>query len=248
MPVLSGKRALITGASGDIGGAITRRFAAEGAAVACHGVPWETADALVAELTEQGHTAVAVCGDLTNDDATQSFVGEAVTQLGGLDIVVNNAGVAKDALLVRMDPAAWDLVLQVNLYGAIRVTRAALPALAASGDGRVINMASVVGLMGNVGQANYGASKAGLIAFTRLAARKLAASGVRVNAIAPGFIETRMTVDLPESAVEQFLARIALGTLGKPSDVAGVCAFLASPDGAYLTGQVVGVDGGMVMA
>lgn len=248
MGILEGKRALVTGASGDIGGAIAKRLASEGAAVACHGVPWETADAIVAELSARGHGAVAVCGNLTEDKATRECVAEAVEKLGGLDIVVNNAGVTKDALLIKMDEAAWDLVLEVNLFGAIRVTEAVLAALKASGDGRVINMASIVGLMGNAGQANYAASKAGLLSFTRMAARKLAPFGIKVNAIAPGFIQTRMTAGLPEKTREQLSRQIPLVRLGTPDDVASVCLFLSSPGAAYVTGQALAVDGGMVMA
>lgn len=248
MAALEGRTALVTGASGDIGGAIARRLASMGAAVACHGVPWEPADAVADELAAAGYRACAVCGDITDDQATMAMVADAVGRLGGLDIVVNNAGVTKDALLVRMRDEAWDLVLQVNLFGAIRVINAALPALMASRCGRIINIASVVGLMGNAGQCNYAASKAGLIAFTRLAARRLAPHGITSNAVAPGFIATRMTRGLPESAVAQLSAQIPLERLGRPEDVANVVGFLASPESDYITGQVATVDGGMVMS
>ncbi len=245
---LAGKRALITGASGGIGGAIARLFVREGAAVACHGVPWETSDAIVAELTGAGATAVAVCGDITDPASIGAFTAEAAEKLGGLDIVINNAGVTKDQLVIRMEQREWDLVLNVNLFGAILVTEAAREALVASGAGRVVNIASVVGRMGNPGQANYGASKAGLITFTKVAARRLASSGVTVNAVAPGFIRTRMTEALPASAVEALTSQIPLVRLGEPEDVAETCCFLSSDGGAYLTGQVFGVDGGMAMA
>jgi 3-oxoacyl-[acyl-carrier protein] reductase len=247
MGILDSRKALITGASGGIGRAIAARLATDGAAVACHGVPWEPADEIVEELTGQGHQAVAVCGNLMEDDATTAAVNEAASKLGGLDIVVNNAGVTKDTLIVKMDEEAWDLVLGVNLMGAVTVTEAALSALKASGDGRIINMASVVGLMGNAGQANYGASKAGLITLTKVWARRLAPDGIKANAIAPGFIQTRMTADLPEKARAALSDQIPLTRLGEPEDVAGVCAFLSGPDSTYLTGQVLGVDGGMVM-
>lgn len=245
---LSGKRALITGASGGIGGAVARLFASEGAAVACHGVPWETSDAIVEELNAAGATACAVCGDITDAASIGAFTTEAASRLGGLDIVINNAGVTKDQLLIRMEEREWDLVLNVNLFGAILVTEAARPALVASGAGRVVNIASVVGRMGNAGQANYAASKAGLISFTKVAARRLAPARATVNAIAPGFIRTRMTEALPESAVEALTSQIPLVRLGEPEDVAEMCAFLSSDGAAYLTGQVFGVDGGMAMA
>ncbi len=248
MGVLTGKKALITGASGGIGGQIARRFAAEGCAVACHGVPWETSDAIVEELRAAGRAAEAVCGNITEDADVSAFVEEAAKRLGGLDIVVNNAGVTKDQLLIRLEDAAWDLVLNVNLLGAIAVTEAARPHLEKSDSGRVVNMASVVGRMGNAGQANYAASKAGLITFTKVAARRLAACGTTVNAIAPGFIRTRMTDELPEAAAAALVEQIPLTRLGETADVAALCTFLASPDAAYITGQVFGVDGGMVMA
>lgn len=248
MGVLDGRKALVTGASGGIGVAIATRLAADGAAVACHGVPWEPADGIAAELRTMGHQAVAVCANLMDDGEVRAAVQAAVEGLGGLDILVNNAGVTKDTLIVKMDPSAWDLVLGVNLLGAVAVTEAAIPALVASGDGRIINMASVVGLMGNAGQANYGASKAGLIAFTKVVARRFGNDGVKANAIAPGFIQTRMTAELTEKARAALTERIPLTRLGDPEDVAGVCAFLSGPDSAYMTGQVLGVDGGMVMA
>jgi 3-oxoacyl-[acyl-carrier protein] reductase len=247
MGPLAGRKALITGASGGIGGAIARLFAGAGAAVACHGVPWETSDAIVEELTAGGATAVAVCGDITNPVEIDRFVGESAERLGGLDIVVNNAGVTKDQLVIRLEEREWDLVLNVNLFGAILVTEAARKPLAAGGHGRVINIASVVGRMGNAGQANYAASKAGLISFTKVAARRLAPDGVTVNAIAPGFIRTRMTEALPESAVEALTSQIPLIRLGEPEDVAEACRYLASDAGSYVTGQVFGVDGGMMM-
>lgn len=248
MGILDGRRALVTGASGDIGGAIARRMASEGAAVACHGVPWEPGDAIASELAATGHRAVAVCGNLAEEQATRDCVADAIGKLGGLDIVVNNAGVTKDALLIKMDEPAWDLVLEVNLFGAVRVTEAALDALKASGDGRVINMASVVGLAGNAGQANYAASKAGLVSFTRMAARKLAPFGIKVNAVAPGYVRTRMTAGLSEKTRQQLSGQIPLARLGTPEDVASMCLFLSSRGAAYVTGQALVVDGGMVMA
>ena len=185
--------------------------------------------------------------DVTNASQVDSFVQKTLDKFKKIDILVNNAGITRDSLLVRMSEADWDLVLDVNLKGAFNCTKAVSKIMMKQRDGRIVNIASIIGIMGNAGQANYAASKGGLIAFTKSIARELASRNIRVNAIAPGFIQTDMTAKLSDEIKSEMMKQIPLGKLGTVQDVANLALFLAGDDSAYLTGQVVQVDGGMVM-
>jgi 3-oxoacyl-[acyl-carrier protein] reductase len=246
MPDLSGKVALVTGASRGIGAGIALKLAASGAAV---GVNYagssDAAQQVVDRITEQGGRAVALQADVSDSGAATDLVAAVIDQLGGLDVVVNNAGITRDGLMMRMSDEDWAAVIATNLTGVFNVTRAATRHLMKQRSGSIVNIASVVGITGNTGQANYSAAKAGVIGLTRTVARELASRGVRANAIAPGFIETDMTASLSDSIRESTVAQIALGRFGAVEDVACAVAFLASDDAAYITGQTLAVDGGM---
>jgi len=203
------------------------------------------AQAAAAELPGEGHRGFGC--DVADSGAVNELVKTVEAEMGGLEILVNNAGITEDNLLVRMSDEAWDRVLNTNLKGAFNLIRAAARGMMRRRSGRIINITSVVGITGNPGQANYAASKAGLIGLTKSVARELASRGVLCNAVAPGFIDTEMTAALPEAAREALLAQIALGRLGRPEDVACVVRFLAGPAASYVTGQTLVVDGGMVM-
>lgn len=245
---LVGKTALVTGGARGIGRAIALRLASEGADVAICDLHAEMMAPVVEEIRALGRKAVAVVCDVSRFEDARRAVEEAVTALGGrLDILVNNAGITKDNLILRMSEADWDAVLDINLKGAFAMLKAASRPMLKAERGTVINIASVVGIMGNAGQANYAASKGGLIALTKAAAKELASRGIRVNAIAPGFIATAMTDKLPEEAKARLRELIPMKRLGQPEDVAAAVAFLASEDAAYMTGQVLPVCGGMVM-
>lgn len=247
MKKLENKTALVTGSARGIGKAIAYRLGAEGAKVVISDVLFDLASATAEEFRSAGFEALAVRADVTKSDDVALLVEETVTRFGALDIVVNNAGITRDTLLLRMSEADWDLVLNINLKGAFLMTQAAAKVMIKQRSGRIINISSVVGRMGNAGQANYASSKAGLLGLTKSAAKELASRGITVNAVAPGYIATEMTEKLSDAAKEAFLNNIPLKRPGTPDDIAGVVAFLASEDAAYLTGQVIGVDGGLLM-
>jgi 3-oxoacyl-[acyl-carrier protein] reductase len=242
---LSGKVALVTGASRGIGKAIGSKLAGAGAKVAVADVMDLTE--IQAAADEIGGGAIAVSADVTTPEQVDAAVSEIEERLGPIDVLVNNAGITRDGLLLRMSDNDWTAVLNVNLKGAFNVTKAVARRMMKRRTGRIVNIASVVGITGNRGQANYSASKAGLIGFTKSIAKELASRNVLVNAVAPGFIDTVMTQALSEDVREALLQQVPLGRLGSPADVANVVLFLSSDLAGYVTGQVVVVDGGMVM-
>jgi 3-oxoacyl-[acyl-carrier protein] reductase len=235
------RRALVTGAARGIGLAISRAFHAAGATVAMVDMLPEVESAAAAV----GDRARAYRADVTDPAAVKALVESVISDLGGLDIVVNNAGITRDGLLARMSAEDFDAVQKVNLYGTFHLIQAAARPMMKARGGRIVNVASVIGLHGNAGQANYAASKGAVIALTKAAARELASRNITVNAVAPGFIRTAMTDKLPDEVKTRMLDGIPLGRLGEPEDVAGTVLFLAGDAAAYITGQVFVVDGGM---
>lgn len=242
---MAGQVALVTGGSRGIGRAIADRLASDGARVVVTSRSEDRAEAVAAELPGEGHAGMAC--DVADRTSVEALVDRIDAEVGPLDIVVNNAGVTEDNILVRLSEDAWDTVVDTNLKGAFNVVRAVTRGMMKRRAGRIINITSVVGLTGNRGQVNYAASKAGLLGLTKSVAKELASRNILCNAVAPGFIETDMTAELTDEARSALQGQIALGRLGDPEDVAGVVAFLAGPDAAYMTGQVLVVDGGMVM-
>jgi 3-oxoacyl-[acyl-carrier protein] reductase len=247
MSQLANQIAVVTGAGRGIGRAIALKFAAEGADVVCVSRTAENSEKVANEIRALGRKGWAHAVDVSDASAVSAAAEKILTDCGKVDILVNNAGVTKDGLLMRMSDADWDTVLNTNLKGAFLFTKAFTRAFVKQRSGRIINVASIVGLIGNAGQCNYAASKAGLIGFTQSVARELASRGVTANALAPGFIETDMTSVLNAEMKTELLKKIPLNCLGQAEDIAHAALFLASPGARYVTGQVLTVDGGMVM-
>lgn len=244
---LNGKVALVTGASRGIGRAVALKLAGEGADVIVTATSLERAEKTACEITAMGGKSLAVKVDISNSAEVEGLFAKTAEVYGKLDILVNNAGITRDGLLMRMKDADWDAVIDTNLRGAFVCTREAIKLMGKAKGGSIVNISSVVGEMGNAGQANYCASKAGLIGFTKAVAREYARRNITVNAIAPGFIETDMTDILSPSVKEDMMKQIPLGRFGKPEDIANAVFFLVSELGVYVTGHVLSVNGGMYM-
>jgi 3-oxoacyl-[acyl-carrier protein] reductase len=245
---LSGKSAIVTGGSRGIGRAIALRLAEQGADVcfSYHGNA-AAAEEVVGEITRLGRRGLARQADVTQPAAAEELVKATIDEFGKVDILVNNAGITRDDLIMRMTPELWREVLETNLFGAFYTLKAVTRPMLRAKGGRIINITSVSGQAGQMGQANYSAAKAGLIGLTKAAARELASRGITVNAVAPGFVLTELTENLPDELQKQILERTPLGRFGKPEEIAQAVAFLASDEAAYITGQVLAVDGGLVM-
>ena len=248
MKLLENKIALVTGASRGIGREIAKKFAEQGANVAfTYLSSVEKGQALEAELAAYGVKTKGYCSDASDYASAEQLIVDVIADFGTLDILVNNAGITRDTLLMRMSEEQWDDVMRVNLKSVFNLTKAATKPMMRAKSGSIINMTSVVGLMGNAGQTNYSASKAGIIGFTKSVGKELGSRNIRSNAIAPGFIETEMTGELNEKALEEWLKNIPLKRAGQGEDVANACVFLGSDLSKYITGQVLQVDGGMLM-
>lgn len=246
--LLDGKIALVTGGSRGIGRAVAIELAKEGATVAINYAGNKAAaEEVQSIITEMGGKAMIIQADVSDEKSATQMVEGVIAQLGGVDILVNNAGITRDGLFIRMKEEDWNAVINTNLTGIFNCTKVAAKYMMKKRSGRIINMSSVSGIMGNAGQTNYAAAKAGVIGFTKSLAREMASRGITVNAVAPGFIATDMTAAMPEKAQEHVLTSIPLGKMGKPEDIANAVLFLASDKASYITGQVIHVDGGMVM-
>jgi len=247
LKLLENKTAIVTGGARGIGEAICLKLASEGCHVVVSDIDFEGANQCVAKVKALGVDAIAVKTDVSKTDDAEELIKVALDKFNKIDILVNNAGITRDNLLMRMNEVEWDSVIAVNLKGTYNCIKAATRTFFKQRAGKIINMASVVGIMGNAGQANYSASKAGVIGLTKSIAKEFGSRNIQVNAIAPGYIETEMTKNLPESAKETFITLIPLKRQGFPEDVAAVTLFLSSSMADYVTGQVIQVDGGMVM-
>lgn len=241
-----GKTVIVTGSTRGIGNTIAEQFASQGANVMLSGTS-DSVNTVVENLKNKGFSVAGFAGDLSTHGAAQSLIEKTIEVFGSLDVLVNNAGITCDKLLIRMEEEHWDKVMEINLKSAFLCTKAAARIMMKKRSGSIINISSVVGLMGNVGQANYAASKAGLIGFTKSVAREFAARGITCNAIAPGFIETEMTNSLSAELKDNYLKNIPLGRYGTSSEVAELVLFLASDSARYITGQVINIDGGLYM-
>lgn len=245
---LENKVAIITGASRGIGKVIAEEMAKAGAKTVCVSRSLSDVEKVAYSINEQGLTAIAFACDISNGEQYLKLVKSVVEKFGSVDILVNNAGVTKDGLIMRMSEDDWDIVIDTNLKGAFNGTKAVTRHMMKQRSGRIINISSVVGLIGNAGQANYAASKAGLIGLTKATAKELASRGITANCIAPGYIETDMTGRLSDKIKDALIEQIPLGRIGQATDIAATVCFLASDDAGYITGQTITVDGGMVMS
>jgi len=245
--VLEGKAALITGGARGIGKEIAMFFAKQGANIAICDVNLEEAEKTAKEIRDMGRGSIAFKADVTNSGQVQDMVDKILDKFSKIDILINNAGITKDNLLLRMSEEEWDKVIAVNLKGTFVCTKFVSKVMLKQRSGKIINLASIIGIMGNAGQANYAASKAGIIGLTKSVAKELASRNICVNAIAPGFIRTDMTSRLPEEVQKKMLSVIPLARFGEAKDVADLALFLSSESSSYITGQVIQVDGGMVM-
>ena len=244
---LKGKVALITGGAQGIGRAIAERLVSEGAQIVVSDVREDGAVAAAEALSHSGVECIGLRADVSEYVEVKAMTDKATARFGRLDILVNNAGITRDSLLIRMKEEDWDLVMKINLKGTFNCTKAVLPAMSKARAGKIVNIASIVGAMGNAGQANYVASKAAVIGFTKTVAREYAGRGITANAVAPGFIDTAMTRALTDEVRSHLLGQIPLGRLGTPEDVANAVGFLVSDRADYITGQVIHVNGGMLM-
>lgn len=248
MGKLDGKNAIVTGSARGIGKAIATKLASEGANVVIVDVNLEAAEETAKEIEAMGVKSFALKTNVVKYDEVVEMINKTKETWGSVDILVNNAGITRDNLMLKMTPEDFDLVISINLKGVFNGIKAAFPVMMKQRSGKIVNIASIIGLIGNAGQANYSASKGGVIALTKTAAKELGGRGVNVNAVAPGYIQTPMTDKLPDDVKKQMIALIPMKRMGQPEDVANVVAFLASSDSDYINGQTITVSGGMVMS
>ena len=244
---LKGQVALVTGGARGIGKAISERLASEGASIAIVDILLEVAEATATEFKANGIDAIAVKADVSSFEEAEAAIKKTIEHYGRLDILVNNAGITKDTLMMRMTSNDWDLVMNINLKGTFNFIKAAMRPMIKARKGKIVNISSVVGIMGNAGQANYSASKAGVIGLTKTSAKELASRNINVNAVAPGYIATGMTKAISDAATESFMKAMPIKRAGTPEDVANLVCFLSTSESDYITGQVINVDGGMLM-